>query len=169
MDGASAGGALVTEVGEEIERLGVGGALFEDHADDSGDDLARFLDDYRITDANIFSANFFLVVKSSATDRAAAEEDGLEFGDWGEGASSSDLDGNGVEFCLCLFGDKLPSFCPARSARGEAGSFSLFEVIEFNDRAIGFIGEGIADGVERLNSGHDLVGGGAEFREFGGG
>ena len=92
--GRAAGRAFPADVREKIEGLRVGGTFLRDHANDRGDDFAGLLDNDRIADADVFAADLVFIVQGGPRDRAAAEEDGLEFGDRGEDTGAADLDGD---------------------------------------------------------------------------
>src|SRR5204862_276192 len=82
--GSTAGRAFPADMREKIEGLRGGGTFLRDHANDRGNDFARLLDDDGVADAYVFAADFIFIVQSRPRNRAAAEEDGLEFGDRGE-------------------------------------------------------------------------------------
>ena len=80
------------------------GAFGEDDANDGGNDFAGFLDGDGVADANVFSAQFILIVQGGAFDDGAREEDGFQLRDGCEGAGAPDLDGDGLEFRFGLLG-----------------------------------------------------------------
>ena len=132
-------------------------ALFQNHIDDGGNHFTGFFDDDGVADADVFLADIIFVVQRGAADGAAGEKDGFEFGHGRERAGATDLDGDGFELRLGLFGCVFVGDGPARRLGRGADAALLLEGIQFDDRTVGFVGEIVADLVEFGDGGKQVV------------
>ena len=169
VDGAAAGGADAADVGEEVEGGGVGRPEGGNDVDDGGNDLSGFFDDDGVADADVFAADFFFVVEGGAGDGGASEEDGVEFGDGGEGSGAADLDGDGAEEGLGLFVGVFVGDGEAGGFGGGAEFGPEGEFVEFDDGAIDVVGEVVFVALEFFDAGDDVVDAGAGPPEVGDG
>jgi len=164
-DGRAALGTLAWEV--ELD-LGAGTGFWND-ADDGRDDFTGLFDDDDVADADVLSAEFVFVVEGGAADGGTGDEDGFEFGDGGEGAGASHLDGDAEESGLGLFRSELVGHGPARGLAGEAERVAQGDLVELHDRTVGFVAEVGADTVEFVDGLKDFVGGTGDPQAFGSG
>ena len=82
--------------------------ILEQHGDDSGNYLAGFFDDHRVSDANILAANLVFIVQRCAGDRASTKHDRLEFRNRRQHTGAPDLNGDGTQARRCLLGSIFP-------------------------------------------------------------
>ena len=146
-------------MGDEIERLRPFLPLFEDDANHRGNDFAGLLDNDGIADADVFAADLVFIVEGGPRNGAAAEEDGLEFGDRGEHAGAADLNRDGLQDRHGLFRRIFVSARPLRRARGVTGGLAQRALVELDHRAIRLEGKAVAQGVQLGDRVHDLLDG----------
>src|SRR5688572_4159571 len=120
------------------------------HAHDVRDDLAGFLDDDRVADANVFAGDFFDVVQPDAAYRRAGDLHGLEVGRRCERAAFADSDEDVVDprrgfVLLELVGDQ-----PARRFARSPEAIALVEAIDLEHEAVHFEIELVQPAYDRL-------------------
>src|SRR5262245_48181059 len=128
-------GALIGEV----KNLLLAGAQTGFRTQDIRDDLARFDDDHRVADADIFGADVVGVVQTGVADLGAGKLHGLQVGPRRQRAvlADEDLDveqlGDGL-LLLELVGDD-----PAGRFGGRAEALALTQIVDFDDQAVSFV------------------------------
>ena len=125
----------------EVEGGAGCGTFMEIDLEDLRDDFAGLLHEDGIAGADVFAGNFVLVVESGAGDGGACELDRFENCNRSDRASATNLQADFLEQCLGLFSFKLICDGPAGSFGGETGFFLELEIVEFDDGAIGWVGE----------------------------
>ena len=82
---------------EQVEFLCAGRTFGFYHLENFRDHHAGLADDHGVADADVFAADFVLVVQRGAGNRRALHENGLKFGHGREHAGAPDLHGDGFE------------------------------------------------------------------------
>ncbi len=164
-DGRIAGRAVVRHDEGDF----VAGAFFGEDTNDRRDDFARFLDHDEIADANVFSLDLLLVVKGGAGDGGATDEDRFQVCDGGERAGSPDLDVDAVNLGFGLFGFEFEGDGPAWRLGGDAELALAGDGVDFDDRAVGLVGEFVTVMVDLADCGEGFleIGGVPDFRRGG--
>ncbi len=107
--------------------VGVGGAFFEDHADNLRDDFASFFDLDRIAKVEVALADDAVVVEGGVRDGGAGEEDGFKGGTGGDLAGLADLVIDREEFGGFALGGELVGDDPSGGFGGIAQGCLLGE------------------------------------------
>ena len=147
--------AVGTYLGE-LRLLGSGFALGLFHARDLGDDFSAFLHVHPVSFVDVQGTDLVFVHQRGTLYHGAAQEDGLQVGDGGDGAGSAHLvvDGeDGGAGLLCL---ELIRHGPA-GAFGSVAQLALDgHFVDLDDNAVGGIGEVFAGRVPMADKGLDL-------------
>src|SRR5690606_18658837 len=106
--------------GGEGEGDGVGGAQVFDHADDLGDDVASALQDDGVADADVLAGDLVFVVQGGVAHHDAADGDGVQARDGGQGAGAADLDVDAFQHGRGLLRRELVGDGPTRASGDEA-------------------------------------------------
>src|SRR5205814_1722888 len=77
-------------------------------------DFARLFNRHCVAYADVFAAKFIFIMQGRPANRAAREEDRLQFGDGRENTGPANLNGDSVELCLGLFRGVFVGDGPAR-------------------------------------------------------
>ena len=109
-----------------------------------GNDVAGFVDDNGVADAEIKAGDFVGVVEAGVADGAAGNHDGVKQGDGSGGAGATDRDDDVADAGGGLFGGKLEGNGGARGLADDAEGAIDGAVIDFDHHAIGVKGEGLA-------------------------
>ena len=134
--GTSASRTAAANMRQEVKRLGIGRALLRNDAYHRGNYLAGFLNDDRISNADILAANFILVMQRGAGDRASAKKNRLELRDGSEHARAADLNCNIAQPRCCLLRRVFPGPRPFRRARVIADTLAQLNVVELDHGAV---------------------------------
>ena len=82
-------GTLAAGGGDHVKRLGAGWPQILHNGNDSGNDVTTFLDDDRISDADVLATDLLLVVQRGAADGGAVDKHRLQLGHRRESAGTS--------------------------------------------------------------------------------
>src|SRR5262249_49116537 len=102
-------------------------------ADYLGDDLAGFLDDHRVAEADVLPLELIGVVQAGALDRRAGQEDRLEFGDRRQLARLADPGAGLPTPGHRLLGLVLECNRPARALTPRAQPLALVQVVNLDN------------------------------------
>lgn len=125
-----------------------------------GDNFAGFFDFDGIADVEIALSDHAVVVEGGVCDFGACEEDGLEGGTGGDLAGLADLMIDGEEFGGFALGGEFVGDDPAGGLRGVAQGGLLYEGVDTDDDAVGGVVQVVAELVDCVDCGEDLVRGG---------
>ena len=96
-------------------------------------------------------------MEGRARDSGARHEDGFEFGDRGEDSGASYLNGNFLEESLLLLRRIFKGGGPAGSPRGEAQSFTLAEIDDFDNGTVGSMTDVVSMRIEFFDRGEHFL------------
>ncbi len=144
-------------VGRDPERRRLSGSLLAPHRQNSGDDVARLLDQDRIADPDIQVIDIVLVVQCGPANPRSGYLNGLEQGHGGQSPGPADLDLDVEDAGLLLFRRVLVGHGPARHLAGRAQQRARSQVIQFDNRPVDAVRQGETPCADRLDSGPDLV------------
>ena len=150
-DFAVAFGASATGSALHLERLSAGRPLFLHHADQARDDVAAFLDDNRVADADVLASNFLLVMQRGAADGGAVEENRFQLGNRCERAGAANLDSDRVEPSLRLLRRVFVGHGPAWRLGGRADALALGKTVQLNNRPVRVVVEAATHAVELVD------------------
>ena len=88
--------AFAADVFEQVKFLRAGRTFGFHHLENFRDDHAGLADDHGVADADVFAADFVLVVERGARNRGALHEDRFKFSHGREHAGAPDLHGDGL-------------------------------------------------------------------------
>ena len=133
--------ALAADVFEEIKFLRAGRSLGFHHLENFRDDHARLAHNHGVADANVFAADFVLVMQSGARNRGALHEDRFEFRDRREHAGAPHLHGDGLQHGFCRRNPRhgLVNDGVARRAAATGNFFPVGECIYFQNNAVNLV------------------------------
>src|SRR5690606_31950876 len=126
--------------GEDV-RDGAVGAQGFDHADDLGDDVAGALQDDGVADAHVLASDLVLVVQGGVADHDAADSDGMQAGDGGQGAGAADLNVDAFQNGRRLLRRELVGDGPARASGDEAEALLPVQPVDLIDHAVDVVAE----------------------------
>ena len=154
---SAAGRTLSSDVLQQREWPGSGGALPGDHLDDGRNDLSSLLDDYGVADADVLPLDFLLVVQGGARDGGAGNQHRLQLRHRCQNAGATDLDGDVLEHGLHLFRQELVGSRPAGRAGGRPELLALGSGNDLHHGSIGSIAEVVAVLVDGAHRGQHLI------------
>ena len=98
-----------------IEAVGAAplGAVLREHLHDSWDDLAGFLHEQRVADADVLALDFILIVQGCAGDDRPGQRHRIQLGHRRQHSRAPHLNGDGPEARGLLLGQKLEGGRPA--------------------------------------------------------
>ena len=136
---------------DKIERLRVARPLRFHDFDDRRNHFTRFFDHDGVADADILAFDLVFVVQRCPRNRAATDQDRLQFRDRGENSSATNLNNDVEQFGFNAFGRVLVGNCPPRGFGGESERFALRQGVDFDHSAIRFVPKIAPDLVEIAN------------------
>uniref|UniRef100_A0A0N4ZWK6 Amidase domain-containing protein n=1 Tax=Parastrongyloides trichosuri TaxID=131310 RepID=A0A0N4ZWK6_PARTI len=151
------GAADGADGGEDV-RDGALGTQRIDHADDLGDDVAGALQDDGVADADVLAGDLVLVVQGGVADHDAADGDGMQAGDGGQGAGAADLDVDAFQNGRGLLRRELVGDGPSRASGDEAEALLPVQTVDLVDHAVDVVAEAAAVGLQRLIDADQAVG-----------
>src|SRR5690606_22110608 len=143
------GAADGADGGEDVRDGAVGTQGF-DHADDLGDDVAGALQDDGVADAHVLAGDLVLVVQGGVADHDAADGDGMQARDGGQGAGAADLDVDAVQNGRRLLRREFVGDGPAGAAGDEAEALLPVQAVDLIDDAVDVVAEAAAVSLQRL-------------------
>ncbi|MNQ56612.1 hypothetical protein D3C85_707420 [compost metagenome] len=132
----------------EGEGDGIGGTQVFDHADDLGDDVAGALQDDRVADAHVLAGDLVLVVQGGVAHHDAADSDGVQAGDGGQGAGAADLDVDAFQNRRGLLRRELVGDGPAGASGDESEALLPVQPVDLVDHAVDVVAEAGAVGFQ---------------------
>ncbi len=130
------------------------------------DDLARFLDDDRIADADVLAANFAQIVQRRMLHRRAGDENRFHVGPRCELTRFADLPIDAEKFCNRLFGRVFVGDAPPWEFAGVAQFFLQVDAIDADNDAVDEVRELVPLGREVFDELPDRIDRLALLREW---
>ncbi len=140
----------------EFDWLFVAGAKVGEDFEDFGDDVAGFVNDDAVADAEVFALDLVFVVKSGAGNGRAIDEGWFEDGDGCDGAGAADLEEDIEDAAGDFLGGEFVSDGVARGFGGLPHLGLGFEVVDFDDDAVDVIRQFLAFFNPTMAMGDDL-------------
>ena len=135
-------GATDGAMGRKDVGRGVGGAAVQHDADDLGDDIPCALQGDGVADSHVLARDLVLIVQGRIAHDDAADGDGVQSRDGGQGAGTADLDVDPLQDGRCLLRRELVGDGPARAARDEAQTLLPVQAIDLVDHPVDVIAQG---------------------------
>src|SRR5690606_21145449 len=136
--------------GWEDVGLGALGTQRIDHADDLGDDVPGALQDDGVADADVLAGDLVLIVQGGVADHDAADGDGMQAGDGGQGAGAADLNVDAFQHGRRLLRREFVGDGPTRASGDETEALLPVQPVDLIDHAVDVVAEATAVGLQRL-------------------
>ena len=151
LNGTSAVRTLITSNGKHVERLCIRRSQIFNHGNDSWYNITAFLNNHRITFANVFTENLFIIMESCSTNSRSIKKDRLKFCYGRKRSSPPNLNRNAIKARLRLLWRILVSHRPTRSFSSCSNSISQIKPVKFYDSTICIIIKTSSNTVELFN------------------
>ena len=143
--------------GRHLDRYRIGWPAFEQDAHDLGNHVARTSDDDGIAGSDILTENLVHVVQGGVGHRDTADLYGLQPGNRGHGAGTSDLELDRLDERQLLPGGELACDGPTRMMAGRTQADLIGDPVDLEDHAVDLVGQRVAAATQVVEIGTTAV------------